>query len=54
MKKIINPDMPEIFAYEADYRKIPRKYLNSSIPKGRGSIKWQPFIICTNLIKNLI
>ncbi|UEX90880.1 YolD-like family protein [Staphylococcus ratti] len=53
MKKIINPDMPEIFAYEADYRKIPRKYLNSSIPKGRGSIKWQPFMSIPEQFENI-
>ena len=48
--KIINKGMPEPYCYESDYRKIPRKYLNPRIPRGRGNVKWQPFIICTNLI----
>lgn len=41
--KVINPDMPEPYKYETDYRKIPRKYLNPKIPQGRGNVKWQPF-----------
>lgn len=41
--KIINPDMPEPYKYETDYRKIPKKYLNSNIPEGRKMIKWAPF-----------
>ncbi|OIJ29106.1 YolD-like family protein [Staphylococcus sp. LCT-H4] len=41
--KIINPDMPEPYKYETDYRKIPREYLNPRIPKGRNIVKWQPF-----------
>ncbi|WP_436868544.1 YolD-like family protein [Staphylococcus equorum] len=41
--KIINPNMPEPYKYESDYRKIPREYLNPRIPKGRGIVKWQPF-----------
>ena len=41
--KIINPNMPEPYKYETDYRKIPRKYLNPKIPQGRGKIKWQAF-----------
>ncbi len=28
---------------ETDYRKIPRQYLNSKIPKGRGIVKWNAF-----------
>lgn len=32
--KVINPDTPEPYCYESDYRKIPRKYLNPVIPKG--------------------
>ncbi|MEJ7492358.1 hypothetical protein, partial [Staphylococcus lugdunensis] len=48
--------IPDKYRDEKDYRKIPRQYLEPNIPKGRGSVKWQPFIICTNLIKksNLI
>ncbi|WP_440863409.1 hypothetical protein [Staphylococcus shinii] len=46
--------IPKEFKDETDYRNIPREYLNPNIPKGRGMVKWQPFIICTNLIKNLI
>lgn len=41
--KVINPNMPEPYKYESDYRNIPREYLNPRIPIGRGSIKWQPF-----------
>ncbi|WP_204256708.1 YolD-like family protein [Mammaliicoccus sciuri] len=41
--KIVNPDMPEPYKYETDYRKIPKQYLNKNIPQGRGMIKWQPF-----------
>lgn len=41
--KVINPNMPEPYKYEADYRKIPREYLNPRIPQGRGIVKWQPF-----------
>lgn len=40
---IINPDMPEEYKYETDYRKIPREYLNPNIPQGRSKIKWKPF-----------
>ena len=41
--KIINPGMPEPYKYETDYRKIPKKYLNSNIPEGRKMIKWVSF-----------
>ena len=41
--KVINPDIPEPYCYETDYRKIPREYLNPRIPKGRGKIKWNAF-----------
>lgn len=46
--------LPTAYQSETDYRKIPRQYLNTRIPRGRGIVKWAPFIICTNLIKNLI
>ena len=46
--------IPKQYRHETDYRKIPREYLDSNIPQGRGIVKWAPFIICTNLIKNLI
>ncbi|MFW3612928.1 hypothetical protein ACN9U3_11375 [Staphylococcus caprae] len=39
---------------ETDYRNIPREMLDKNIPAGRGMVKWAPFVICTNLIKNLI
>ncbi|HDA9333821.1 TPA: hypothetical protein O5412_002821, partial [Staphylococcus aureus] len=39
---------------ETDYRNVPRELLDNNIPMGRGMIKWAPFVICTNLIKNLI
>lgn len=41
--KIINPNMPEPYKYETDYRNIPREYLNPRIPKGRGIVKWNAF-----------
>ena len=41
--KIINPNMPEPYKYETDYRNIPREYLNPHIPKGRGIVKWNAF-----------
>ncbi|MDU0435893.1 MULTISPECIES: YolD-like family protein [Staphylococcus] len=41
--KIINPNMPEPYKYETDYRNIPREYLNPRIPNGRGIIKWRAF-----------
>lgn len=41
--KVINPNMPEPYKYETDYRKIPREYLNPRIPNGRGIIKWNAF-----------
>lgn len=41
--KVMNPDMPEEYKNETDYRKIPREYLNPRIPKGRGKIKWNAF-----------
>lgn len=34
--------IPEKYANETDYRKIPRKYLNPNIPQGRGMKKWLP------------
>ncbi|HDL0574816.1 YolD-like family protein [Staphylococcus aureus] len=40
---VINPELPELYKYETDYRKIPREYLNSNIPTGRSKIKWTPF-----------
>ncbi len=51
---IPNPNAPDEYKYETDYRKIPRQYLDANIPQGRGMVKWAPFVICTNLIKNLI
>ncbi|HDG8346180.1 TPA: YolD-like family protein [Staphylococcus aureus] len=41
--KVINPNMPEPYIYETDYRKIPREYLDPRIPRGRGIIKWNAF-----------
>ncbi|PAG12035.1 YolD-like family protein [Staphylococcus aureus] len=32
--------IPEKYANETDYRKIPREYLNPNIPQGRGMKKW--------------
>lgn len=41
--KGINPDMPEPYCYEPDYRKIPREHLNPRIPTGRDIRKWNAF-----------
>lgn len=41
--KVINPNAPEEYKYETDYRKIPSEYLNPRIPKGRGIVKWNAF-----------
>ncbi|MFW2451807.1 YolD-like family protein [Staphylococcus cohnii] len=41
--KVINPNAPEKYKYETDYRKIPREYLNPHIPKGRTFVKWLAF-----------
>ncbi|MDW4124418.1 YolD-like family protein [Staphylococcus saprophyticus] len=41
--KVVNPDAPDEYKYETDYRNIPREYLNPRIPKGRGIVKWQVF-----------
>lgn len=35
--------LPKKYTNESDYRKIPREYLNSKIPSGRGIAKWLPF-----------
>ncbi|HLR18666.1 MAG TPA: YolD-like family protein [Staphylococcus sp.] len=35
--------IPEKYQNESDYRNIPRKFLNSNIPQGRGMVKWAPF-----------
>ncbi|WP_380570763.1 hypothetical protein [Staphylococcus hyicus] len=51
---MLDRTVPPKYQTETDYRKIPRQYLNGRIPMGRGIVKWAPFIICTNLIKNLI
>ncbi|HEA0045192.1 TPA: YolD-like family protein [Staphylococcus aureus] len=40
---VVNPELPERYKYETDYRKIPGEYLNSNIPKGRDKVKWAPF-----------
>lgn len=34
--------LPENYANETDYRKIPRKYLNPNTRQGRGMKKWLP------------
>ena len=39
---------------ETDYRNIPREMLDMNIPASRDMVKWAPFIICSNLRKNLI
>ena len=41
--KPINPDVPDEYKCTSDYREIPREYLNSRIPEGRGIVKWQAF-----------
>lgn len=42
MNKVINPNIPEPYRYETDYRNIPREYLNPRIPEGRTMKKWLP------------
>ena len=37
--KVINPDAPDEYKYETDYRNTPREYLNTRIPQGRGVVK---------------
>ena len=32
--------IPKQYRHETDYRKIPREYLDSNIPQGRGIVKW--------------
>lgn len=44
--KIINPNAPDEYKYESDYRNTPQKYLNPRIPEGRGIVKWAT--ICHN------
>ncbi|MCA1235812.1 YolD-like family protein [Staphylococcus aureus] len=40
---VVNPELPDPYKYETDYRKIPKELLNSNIPKGRDKVKWVPF-----------
>ncbi|HHX0046017.1 TPA: YolD-like family protein [Staphylococcus aureus] len=35
--------IPKEYENETDYRKIPREYLSSNIPQGRGIVKWSAF-----------
>lgn len=35
--------IPKQYKDETDYRKIPRDYLDSNVPKGRGVVKWLAF-----------
>ena len=49
---IPNPNAPDEYKYETDYRKIPRQYLDANIPQGRGMVKWAPLQQCQNNINN--
>ncbi|HCY7940299.1 TPA: YolD-like family protein [Staphylococcus aureus] len=40
---VINPELPEPYKYETDYRKIPKGLLDNNIPKGRDKVKWSTF-----------
>lgn len=40
---IPNPNAPDKYKYETDYRKIPREYLNPRIPQGRGKNQMASF-----------
>jgi hypothetical protein len=40
---LTNPNMIEEYKHETDYRKIPREYLETNIPQGRGIVKWAAF-----------
>lgn len=44
--------IPEKYANEIDYRKIPREYLNPNIPQGRGMKKWLQFPNNMNSLNN--
>lgn len=35
--------IPKQYKDETDYGKIPREYLDSNVPKGRGFVKWLAF-----------
>ncbi|MEY8625975.1 YolD-like family protein [Staphylococcus equorum] len=35
--------IPKKYQNENDYRNIPREFLNTNIPQGRGMVKWAPF-----------
>ncbi|MDT4035500.1 YolD-like family protein, partial [Staphylococcus hominis] len=37
--------IPDQYKHETDYRNIPREYLDTNIPQGRGMIKWAPFAV---------
>ncbi|HHP7503155.1 TPA: YolD-like family protein [Staphylococcus aureus] len=50
---VINPELPEPYKYESDYRKIPKELLNSNIPKGRDKVKWSPFKAVSDQYKML-
>ena len=52
--KVIHPNGPDEYKYTSDYREIPSEYLNPCIPKGRGIVKWQPFVIYTIFLKKLL
>ncbi|EHT8099337.1 TPA: YolD-like family protein [Staphylococcus pseudintermedius] len=41
---MIDKNLPKEYQHITDYRKIPRHLLNPKIPKGRGIVKWQPFV----------
>lgn len=41
--KVINPNAPNEYKDETDYRQIPREYLNPRIPQRRAMVKWQAF-----------
>ena len=43
--------IPDQYKHETDYRNIPREYLDTNIPQGRGMIKWAPFVIY--MLKNI-
>lgn len=43
--------IPKQYKDETDYGKIPREYLDSNVPKGRGFVKWLAFIIY--MLKNI-
>lgn len=46
--------IPKQYRHETDYRKIPREYLDSNIPQGRGIVKWARLRQCQSNINSCV